>query len=208
MEPPNLNRYPFRILFVGRMEADKGVFDILEIAKRFASEGRKDFVFELCGSGSALECLRLAVKESELEHLFICHGYCNKPKMRQIYGRSHVVIVPTKTDFVEGFNKVVIESILAGRPVVTSAVCPAISEVRPAVVEVPPDDIKAYGEALIKLSEDREFYREKQQNCANLQEKFYDYSQSWGAQLKSTIFSLQSSAEFRHDRQLQPVNDR
>ncbi|MBW4618446.1 MAG: glycosyltransferase family 4 protein [Cyanosarcina radialis HA8281-LM2] len=191
IEAPDLSSYPFRVLFVGRIEADKGVFDLLEIAKRFASEGRKDFRFDLCGDGSALESLRLAAKAAEVEHFFVCHGHCERPEMRQMYGQSHLVVVPTKTSFVEGFNKVVVEGILAGRPVVTSAVCPALSEVRPAVLEVPPDDIAAYGDALTKLREDREFYREKQQNCLALQEKFYDFSQSWGTQLKSVLLSIQ-----------------
>jgi len=184
---PDENRSPFRVLFAGRIEPDKGVFDLLEIAKRFAAEGRQDISFDLCGSGSVLESLCLAAKQAGVDSSFVCHGHCNKPQMREMFNRTHAVIVPTKTDFVEGFNQVVVEGVLSGRPVVTSAVCPALSYVQDAVVEVPPNDIQEYGNALLKLCDDPTFYEEKRQSCLTLQEQFYDNSRSWGTRLKSIL---------------------
>lgn len=87
------------------------------------------------------------------------------------------------------------EGILSGRPVVTSRVCPALSYVRDAVVEVPPDDIEGYGNALLRLCDDREFYEEKRRSCLRAQEQFYDISQSWGAALKSVLVKIQESRE-------------
>lgn len=190
---PDENRSPFRVLFAGRIEQDKGVFELLEIAKRFAALGRQDITFAVCGDGSALESLRLAAKQAGVDSSFVCHGHCNKSQMRELFNRSHAVIVPTRTDFVEGFNQVVVEGVLSNRPVVTSAVCPAVSYVKEAVVEVPPDDTKGYGDALLKLCDDRQFYEEKQQGCLALQEQFYDISRSWGAALKSTLVAIQES---------------
>lgn len=190
MGEPDVNRSPFRVLFAGRIEPNKGVFDLLEIAKRFAALGRQDIVFDVCGTGSALESLRKAASEAGVDSSFVCHGHCNKTQMREMFKRSHVVIVPTKTDFVEGFNQVVVEGVLSGRPVVTSAVCPALSYVRDAVVEVPPDDIQEYGNALLKLCDDRTFYEEKQRSCLTLQEQFYDSSRGWGAMLKSVLTAI------------------
>jgi len=193
-EPDN-KRLPFRVLFAGRIEPDKGVFDLLDVAKRFAAEGRQDITFDLCGGGSALEPLRLAAKLAGVDASFMCHGHCHKPQMREMFNRAHAVIVPTRTDFVEGFNQVVAESVLSGRPVVTSAVCPALSYVRDAVVEVPPDDIEAYGNALLKLCDDRELYEEKRRGCLRVQEQFYDISQSWGVALKSVLVVIQEGRE-------------
>lgn len=187
---PDENRSPFRVLFAGRIESNKGVFDLLEIAKRFAQDGRQDISFDVCGTGSALEELRKAAKQAGVDSQFVCYGHCNKSQMRDMFNRAHVVIVPTKTDFVEGFNQVVVEGVLSGRPVVTSAVCPALSYVKEAVVEVPPDDIQEYGNALLKLCDDRSFYGEKQRSCLTLQEQFYDSSRSWGAVLKSVLVGI------------------
>ena len=46
---------PFRVLFAGRIEGHKGVFDLLEVARRLASRGRADIEFDLCGTGGAFE---------------------------------------------------------------------------------------------------------------------------------------------------------
>lgn len=201
--PPSQRHLPFRVLYVGRIEENKGVFDLLEIAKHFTAMGRKDIVFELCGTGSMLKSLRQAAKQAGLKTRFVCHGHCNKPKMRQMFNRSHAIIVPTKTDFAEGFNKVVAEGVLSGRPVVTSAVCPALSYVQGAVVEVRPDDLMGYSEALLKLCDDRQFYEQKRQSCQGLQEQFYDNSQGWGAALKSILVSLEQSQQLGKELKLE-----
>lgn len=187
----------FRVLYIGRIESNKGVFDLLEIAKRFAVEGRKDIVFDICGDGLALETLHSAVKNSEIESNFLCHGYCYKPKIKEMLNHSHVVIVPTRSQFVEGFNRVIAESILSGRPVVSSAVCPAIFYVRDGVFEVPPDDVEAYGNALIKLSEENQLYEQKRLACVKLQEQFYDIKNSWGTALKSIFLEIQEEQKIK-----------
>ena len=154
-------------------------------------------MFDICGSGSALESLRLAASEAKVEENFICHGYCNKPQMREMFGQSHVFIVPTRTDFVEGFNRVVCESILANRPVVTSAVCPALSYVKDAVMEVPPNDIQAYGNALLELYQNPSLYQAKRKACLQVKEQFYDVERSWGAALKSILLAIQEKREVK-----------
>ncbi|MEC4803545.1 MAG: glycosyltransferase [Jaaginema sp. PMC 1079.18] len=184
---PDLTQCPFRVLFVGRVEHNKGVFDLLEVAQQLVAEGRKDIVFDVCGDGSALESLRLAVKEAGMECFFICHGYCQQAEMREMYGQSHVVIVPTRTNFVEGFNKVVVEGVLASRPVITSAVCPALSDVKEAVFEVPPNSIEGYTQAIRQLRDDQELYKAKCEGQQAVQAKFYDRSRGWGAKLTSYL---------------------
>lgn len=184
---------PFHVLFAGRIEQNKGAFDLLDIYERFLEAGRKDIVFHLCGTGSGLEELQQEVSRLGYNASFICHGYCKKEQMRKMFNLAHVVIVPTRTNFVEGLNKVVIEGILAGRPVITSAVCPALSYVRDAVMEVPPDDITAYGDAILKLCDDKALYEEKRANCRKLQEQFYDPARSWGEALKGILVSVQAS---------------
>lgn len=184
----NLSVSKFQVLFAGRIEKDKGIFILLEIAKRFKMEGINDIVFNLCGTGSQVEFLCQTAKEYEIDkNLFIYHGHCNKTEMQQLLNSSHIVIVPTTSDFAEGFNKVVVEGVLAHRPIITSSVCPALNYVKEAVVEVAPNDIKAYGDAILKLRGDSLFYEQKKQSCEKLGEKFYDYSQSWGTALKSII---------------------
>jgi glycosyltransferase involved in cell wall biosynthesis len=199
LDAPSEERSPFRVLFAGRIERDKGVFDLLEIAKRMKTLGREDIKFDLCGNGSALEELRLAALQAGVDASFVCHGHCHKTQMREMFNRTHAMIVPTRTDFAEGFNKVVAEGVLSGRPVVTSAVCPAVSYVRDAVVEVPPDDLMGYGDALMQLCDDRKFYEQKRKSCLGLQEQFYQDSHSWGATLQSILVAIQQNRESRQE---------
>ena len=100
-----------------------------------------------------------------------------------MYDVAHVVIVPTTSDFIEGFNKVVAEGVLAGKPVITSSICPALEYVREAVVEVPPNDVDAYAAAIVRLREDANFYQSRREGCKTAQSQFYDVSRGWGAGL-------------------------
>jgi glycosyltransferase involved in cell wall biosynthesis len=177
---------PFRVFFAGRIERNKGVFDLLDIAKQFATDGHTDIEFDLCGDGSQLQFLRQAAIDAGIANRFRCHGHSTKPLMRQMYERCHVVIVPTTTDFTEGFNKVVAEGVLAGRPVITSSVCPALEYVKEAVVEVPPDDAMAYAQAILHLQQDGEFYQTKRQGCA-AGAIFHDPARGWKAALAAAI---------------------
>ncbi|MDB5331289.1 MAG: glycosyltransferase [Phycisphaerales bacterium] len=178
---------PFRVFFAGRIERNKGVFDLLEVAKRFAAEGRGDIEFDLCGIGSALGELRLQVEAAGVGKRFRCHGHAEKALMREMYSAAHVVIAPTTSDFIEGFNKVVAEGVLAGKPVITSSVCPALEYVREAVVEVPPNDVKAYGDAILRLREETDFYRSKREGCSAAQAQFYDAKKGWAAAVKKML---------------------
>jgi glycosyltransferase involved in cell wall biosynthesis len=205
---PPANPPPFRVFFAGRIEKNKGVFDLLEIAKKFREDPKPvskvlrragsdaeesgsseylrdrlgaDVEFDLCGDGSQLEALRAEVGRAGLQNTFRLHGHSTRPLMMELYERCHAVIVPTTSDFVEGFNKVVAEGVLAGRPVITSSVCPALEYVRDAVLEVPPDQATAYGEAILQLKNNLSLYETKRLACQQVRSQFYDVKRGWKA---------------------------
>lgn len=190
---PDSIRSPFRVLFGGRIERNKGVFELLEIAKRFLAEGRENIVFDICGDGSALEELQRQAEQDGVSAIVNFYGHCQKEQMRERFNAAHAVIVPTTIHFVEGLNKVVVEAILTGRPVITSSVCPALSYVRSAAIEVAPNDTQSYGDAIITLYENHRMYEEKRANCLKVQEQFYDASRSWGAALQSVLSVMKSA---------------
>lgn len=184
--PADHDQRPFHVLFVGRVEPNKGVFDLLEAAEMVWA-GRSDVEFHVCGVGSALAELGDRVAQRGLANRFHLHGYCDRAKLSSMYAMSHAVIVPTRTDFGEGFNQVTAEGILTGRPVITSSVCPAVEYVRDAIVEVPPNDVRAYADAILRLASDGEFYHRKHQACLAAQAQFYDESRSWGAAVRQVL---------------------
>ena len=105
----------------------------------------------------------------------------------KIYQGADITIVPTTKDFIEGFNKTLAESILAGKPAITSSVCPALSVLEKAVIEVSPEDTRAYTDAILKLRSDKELYEQKCKACLKLQEQFYDESNSWGTKFMQVL---------------------
>jgi glycosyltransferase involved in cell wall biosynthesis len=182
--PVAFSTRPFRVFFAGRIETTKGIYDLVTIADRLNRQKPQAFHFDICGGGSELQALQRKILKLGLQEVITCHGYCERSQLSQVLQGSHVVIVPTTTQFEEGFNMVCAESILAGRPVVTSAVCPALEYIKDAAIEVPPDDVMAYCRALLDLSNDRDLYERKLTACKPLQAQFYDIHNGWGAKLR------------------------
>jgi glycosyltransferase involved in cell wall biosynthesis len=111
-----------------------------------------------------------------------------KDKMK-IYGRSHASIVPSRSDFAEGLAKTAVESVLAGRPVITNPVVPALDVLRPACVEARTDDIQSYVDAVTALQSNAALYEELQRACTMLAGEFYERDRGLGARLKSVLTS-------------------
>ena len=189
VQPPTPERTPFRVLFVARIEEQKGIFDLIEVARMLRSEGR-NVVFDVCGTGSAFEDAKRRVAQLSLDDTIRMLGWCDRKEIHAAFERSHVVLVPTTTQFVEGFNMVVVEGLLAGRPVVTSQVCPAIEYVRDAVYEVPPDDPRAYANAVAELMDNRNRYEELARNSRACARRFTDREWGYQSALRHVLTSI------------------
>jgi len=188
IQPPTaIPRQPFRVFFAGRIETNKGIYVIVEIARRLNVDRHGMFRFDICGEGEELDNLRRLVDNLDLKEVVRCHGFLDSQKLSAVLASSHAVIVPTTTEFEEGFNMVCAEAILSGRPVITSAVCPALAYVKEAAIEVQPDNVDQYHQAILKLADDAEFYKLKHEACAALQEQFFDPKNSWAEKLKTLL---------------------
>jgi glycosyltransferase involved in cell wall biosynthesis len=187
MSPPDPEARPFRVLFNGRAEANKGIFDLLQVASRMNRERPGQFHFDVCGEGSDLDSFRRRVNHSGLDGVISVHGFCDKDKLTRLLGDCHAVVVPTRSDFEEGLAKSCVEAVLAGRPFVSSAVCPAVKQLGGAAIEVAPDDADAYGDAVLMLSEERALYQGKLQACPALQSQFYDPQRSYKETLRRQL---------------------
>ncbi len=187
VQPPSSELDPFRILYAGRIEKNKGVFDLIEIAAQLKQQRSSRFVFELCGGGTDEQRLREQVIARHLGDEMLIHGKLDRSHMHQAFNRSHVVIVPTTAGFAEGLNKVAVESILAGRPCIASQVCPAVEILGDGVVEVAVGEIQAYVAAIQRLHDEPEEYARRRSACREAQAPFYDASVSWGGVLQSIL---------------------
>jgi glycosyltransferase involved in cell wall biosynthesis len=185
--PPPHNQPPFRIMFMGRITRDKGVFDILEMARRVEAQRKGRVRWEIHGVGPDLDELRRLQGELGLKETVFIYGWTSPQDGQNVYARSHVSIVPTRSNFCEGLPMAAIESVLAGRPIITSPVNPALEVLRPACVEAQTDDIASYVRAILGLIDDPDQYETLCKACSPLQEQFYDPEQGLNAALKKVL---------------------
>ena len=190
--PPQHDRRPFRVMFVGRFEEYKGVFILLDVARRLKQMGRTDVVFDMCGDGPAFSDLKASVDREGLSAIFVLHGWCAAEKLRMVSMQSHAYVVPTTTQFIEGFNHVVIESLLVGRPVITSKVCPAVDYVPECVHLVPPDAVDGYLNGIVELADNRALYTKLQSRCLDAAHRFLSPAEGYGAAVRHVLSALQA----------------
>jgi glycogen(starch) synthase len=186
ISPPEASSQ-FRVLFAGRIEKTKGVYDLLEIARHLDAERPGEFVFDICGDGPELARLNAIATEQNLQGVLRFHGYCTPEKMVPLISASNAWIVPTRSNFNAGYEMVCAEAVLSGRPLITSPACPALFDVRDAAISVQPDNIEQYCDAIKTLRDDQAVYAQKQAACTALRGQFFDARRSWRAKILGII---------------------
>lgn len=174
---------PFRVLFAGRVERNKGVFDLLEAARQLEAEYPGQFAFDVCGDGSDFVNLAGRVEAFGLGAMFQLHGKLDRDQLIARYRNAHAVAAPTRSDFCEGFCQVVAEAILLDRPVITNDVVPALESLRDAIVEFRPDDVDSLKSSIRLLAENVDIYTAKCDACAHLHQWIFDKRRSYLSQL-------------------------
>jgi glycogen(starch) synthase len=178
---------PFRVMFAGRIEENKGVFDILSMAEKLP-----DIEFTLCGDGSALDEVRRQAGSN-----VTITGRLNRAELVARYLETHIVIVPTRSTFTEGFPMVVAEAILLLRPVVTSPVVHAPEALAGALLLARTDDAQSYVEAIREIQTDEQLYLDLVANTRRLRPSILDDSTGFLAALHATLGGKRSFATLR-----------
>lgn len=184
LPPPNHDAKPFTLVFAGRIETNKGVFDLLKMAKKLKGE---DVVFHICGGGPMLDTLTQQRDAQALQENVIIHGRLNRPDLLNIYDKGHAVIVPTTSDFCEGLPLVAIEAVLLGRPIITSPLSNALDVLGNVIVEAEPNNVDSYVSAILNLKGNQALYQQKQQACDSLREQFLDGKEGLANMLEKTL---------------------
>ena len=188
--PPAHAQRPFRIIFVGRIVREKGVFDLLEIAHGLEAEHPGLVRWYVCGAGDEFSALQQRHRELSLEGVVELLGWVSPEAQIQVYARSHASIVPTRSSCSEGMAMTAVEAILAGRPLITSAVVPALEVLRDASVEANTDDLESYRAAVLSLAIDRELYEQRRAACGEYARQLYDRSRGLTAVLRKAFSTL------------------
>lgn len=185
--PPNISEKPFHILYFGRVEREKGVFDLVEIAKRLKQEGIDNFQISICGCGSKEDELQHYIARNSIGDCCKFEGFCNREKYLSMVKKAHLFIVPTRSSFAEGRNSVAVESIICGRPLVTSESSNALDVVSEATFIANVDDVESYVQAIKEVYLNPDLYKNKQSKCKQINQPFFDLNNSWKSAIKKSI---------------------
>jgi glycosyltransferase involved in cell wall biosynthesis len=183
--PPPPRGPVFRLLFCGRLEREKGALDLVRIAALLHRAQPDRFSLEVAGDGSAVGEMRSVIANAGLNDQVHLLGHLDRHGLLAALGRCDAVLVPTTSAWVEGLNKVVIEGILAGRPVVTSCLTNAGDDVAPALLLAKPDDPADYAAAITRLASQPDLYASRRQACDSVRSMFFDRRFGFGAAIAS-----------------------
>ena len=95
--------------YAGRIEVEKGVFDLLQSFRQLIAAG-KNVQLDYCGDGQALSSLLEAIDKTGLADRVRTKGHLSRPELLDLLAMAQVVVVPTRSSFPEGLNQVVIEA--------------------------------------------------------------------------------------------------
>ena len=181
LSPPLRDQEPFRLLFMGRVEANKGVLNMVEALDLVVAASSRPVHLDVVGDGGAMDDLRALVSRRGLEARVTLHGQLTREPLLEILSASAAVIVPTRSDMGEGYNKVAAEAVLAGRPVIVSDKCPILADIAPAVIAVGADDIRGYADARLQLAQDPALFDALATATRTCQLQFFDLNRGYGA---------------------------
>lgn len=106
-----------KLLFVGRMVDDKGIFDLIEVV----SSLREYFTLTFVGGGPDLEAAKQRVSQLGIESTIDFMGQLPHSALSELFYRCDLVAVPSNNNY-EGFPRVIMEAWSFGKPVVVSDV--------------------------------------------------------------------------------------
>jgi glycogen synthase len=193
--PPPHEQRPFQIMFIGRVSRSKGVFDILEIARKIEDTHPGLVRWEICGRGSDFDELVVRHGELKLGGVVKLRGWTPLEELVGVYAKSHASIVPTRSTFAEGLAMTAAESILTGRPVITNPVVPALELLRFACVEAKTNDVESHLRAVLRLATDADLYRRTRDASLGYKRQFYDRDNGLAAVLKRALASQIGTSE-------------
>jgi len=108
---------PLRFLFVGWVDKEKGIFELLETCKVLSLSYQ--FTFTIAGVGNASEEARKYVACNKLENRVEFLGWVERDKLPQLYSENDIFVLPS---YAEGLPNAMIEAMAAGLAVVVSDV--------------------------------------------------------------------------------------
>ena len=102
---------PIRMLYVGRVEEEKGAGRAIEVLGRMMDAGTSA-TLDLVGDGPERARIERRAAERGVADAATFHGWLPRPAIDPLYARSHIMLFPTRAS--EGWPKVLTEAMAYG----------------------------------------------------------------------------------------------
>lgn len=157
---PNNASSLLRILFVGRFEKYKGVFEILEAATNLVND-YKNIEFVFVGAGSEENEMYKFEKKYGLDK-FVTHKSIPYEKIHEIYQSADIFIAPSKDikTWQEQYGYMLLEAQASGLPIITTDAGSIPEVVGDAAIIVEQNDVQELTQQLKKLIENKKLRNE------------------------------------------------
>lgn len=113
-----LDEQKFKVLFVGRIVREKGVFSLLQSIPMLSC--KDDCLFVFVGDGPHLEALKVLAEQLGVTKYTRFPGFVPDHECDHFYANADMLAFPTY--FNEGFPMALFKSIAAGLPVITTRI--------------------------------------------------------------------------------------
>jgi len=142
----NAAREPI-VLFLGRLEREKGVFDLVEAVANIA-ERVSGISLVLCGAGSAKFALQQLAEQKGIGALVEFPGWVDGQAKADLLQRAGVFVLPS---YAEGMPIAVLEAMAAATPVVASSVGAVVEMLEGGAsgFVVEPGNVSMLGQAIL-----------------------------------------------------------
>lgn len=164
------NSNDISILYVGRIQAEKGIFELFEAFSSLSDLNEYSFKLNLIGEEINSKKISTYIKNEalkrEIADQIIIHGYMDQNRLFEYYQKSDIFIIPS---YYEGFPRVVWEAFAFGCPVIASKVgdIPYTLDNTNSILIDPKSSNDIY-EAVLKILKDKKLRDRNIKNAYNL----------------------------------------
>ena len=152
------SRRPFTLMFVGRLQRDKGVFDLLEAFRKVDARHADRVGLVYVGNGNDLAAVQQQVQQQGLDAKVLFLGRLLHEQLPSVMSAATVMVAPTRREFPEGRCMSIIESLVLGVPVIAPDFGPFPYAVRHEAngLLFEPDNVESLENSIERLVRERQ----------------------------------------------------
>ncbi|MEE4381940.1 MAG: glycosyltransferase family 4 protein [Pseudomonadales bacterium] len=177
-----------QLVYLGRIERDKGVFDLVAAFER-ARALRPTLRLVFAGAGTAVPELQGRIEKSPAADAMEHVGVLDAGGVRRLLETSDLLVCPTRSAFNEGLATVAVEAAAQGVPSLLSSVVPAQELLESACRTFVADSADDLAEQLLELVRDDAQLARMSEATRAVTDRLFDRSRSWGSRLYEVLAS-------------------